>query len=70
MPGLNGYEVAERLRRQPATCDAFIVAITGWGQEKDRQSARAAGFDEHLVKPADVEHLVRLLRAGASATAG
>jgi signal transduction histidine kinase/ActR/RegA family two-component response regulator len=70
MPGLNGYEVTERLRRQPATCDAFIVAITGWGQEKDRQRARAAGFDEHLVKPADVEHLVRLLRAGASATAG
>jgi signal transduction histidine kinase/ActR/RegA family two-component response regulator len=68
MPGLNGYEVAERLRRQPATCDAVIVAITGWGQEKDRERARQAGFDEHLVKPAHVEHLVRLLRAGAAAT--
>jgi len=71
MPGLNGYEVAERLRRQPATCDATIVAITGWGQDKDREQARQAGFDEHLVKPADVEHLVRLLRAdAAAATAG
>jgi signal transduction histidine kinase/ActR/RegA family two-component response regulator len=67
MPGLDGYEVAQRLRRQPATCDAVIVAITGWGQDKDRQRAREAGFDEHLVKPADVEHLVRLLRAGAAA---
>jgi signal transduction histidine kinase/ActR/RegA family two-component response regulator len=69
MPGLNGYEVAERLRRQSATCDAVIVAITGWGQEKDRERAREAGFDQHLVKPADVEHLVRLLRAGSAATA-
>jgi CheY-like chemotaxis protein len=68
MPGLNGYEVAERLRRQPSTCDAVIVAITGWGQDKDRERARQAGFDEHLVKPAHVEHLVRLLRAGAEAT--
>ncbi|HEX6364118.1 MAG TPA: ATP-binding protein, partial [Albitalea sp.] len=70
MPGLNGYEVAHKLRRQPATCDAVIVAITGWGQDKDREKAREAGFDEHLVKPADVEHLVRLLRAAAAATAG
>ncbi len=67
MPGMTGYEVAERLRRQPATCDAVIVAITGWGQDKDRERARQAGFDEHLVKPADVEHLVRLLRSGAPA---
>jgi signal transduction histidine kinase/ActR/RegA family two-component response regulator len=69
MPGLNGYEVAQRLRRQPATCDAVIVAITGWGQDKDRERAREAGFDQHLVKPADVEHLVRLLRAGTPAAA-
>ncbi|WP_330835997.1 ATP-binding protein [Piscinibacter sp.] len=67
MPGLTGYEVAERLRRQPATCDAVIVAITGWGQDKDRERAREAGFDEHLVKPANVRDLIRLLRAGAPA---
>jgi signal transduction histidine kinase len=70
MPGLNGYEVAERLRRQPATCDAVIIAITGWGQEKDRERAREAGFDQHIVKPVDVEHLVRLLRGRSPVMAG
>jgi CheY-like chemotaxis protein len=62
MPGMNGYDVAERLRRQPATCDAVIVAITGWGQEKDRARARQAGFDQHLVKPVNVDDLVNILR--------
>ncbi len=62
MPGMNGYDVAQRLRRQPATCDAVIVAITGWGQEKDRARARDAGFDQHLVKPVEVDKLVQLLR--------
>jgi CheY-like chemotaxis protein len=66
MPGMNGYDVAQRLRRQPATCDAVIVAITGWGQDKDRERAYDAGFDEHLVKPVDVERLVSLLRSGQS----
>jgi signal transduction histidine kinase/CheY-like chemotaxis protein len=68
MPGMNGYDVAQRLRRQPATRDAMIVAITGWGQDKDRERAHDAGFDEHLVKPVDVERLVSLLRGGQSAT--
>ena len=67
MPGLDGYEVASRLRHQFATTDAVIVAITGWGQEKDRERAREAGFDHHLVKPAGVEELTALLRAGAAA---
>ncbi|CAG1012444.1 two-component system, sensor histidine kinase [Burkholderiaceae bacterium] len=62
MPGMNGYEVTQRLRRQSATCDAVIVAITGWGQQKDRDRARDAGFDQHLVKPVDVDSLVQLLR--------
>ena len=70
MPGMNGYEVAERLRRQPSTCDAVIIAITGWGQDKDRERAREAGFDQHIVKPVDVEHLVRLLRGRAPVMAG
>jgi len=69
MPGLNGYEVTERLRGQAATRDAMIVAITGWGQEKDRQRAREAGFDQHLVKPVDVDQLVSILRTGAPAYA-
>ena len=69
MPGANGYEVAQRLRRQDGTRDAVIVAITGWGQEKDRERARDAGFDQHLVKPVDVEKLVTLLRSGAATMA-
>ena len=68
MPGMNGYEVAERLRAQPATRDAMIVAITGWGQEKDRQRAREAGFDQHLVKPVDMDNLVMILREGTPNT--
>jgi signal transduction histidine kinase/ActR/RegA family two-component response regulator len=67
MPGMNGYEVAQRLRRQPATCDAVIVAITGWGQDKDRERARDAGFDQHLVKPVDIDNLVNLLRKRSAA---
>lgn len=62
MPGMNGYDVARRLRRQPATCDAVIVAITGWGQEKDRVRAREAGFDQHLVKPVSLDDLMDILR--------
>jgi two-component system, sensor histidine kinase len=69
MPGMNGYEVAQRLRRQNATCDAVIVAITGWGQQKDRERARQAGFDQHLVKPVDVDQLIRLLRSRRAAMA-
>jgi len=69
MPELNGYEVAQRLRRQDATCDAIIVAITGWGQDKDRERAREAGFDQHLVKPVDVDRLTRLLRSRSAAMA-
>jgi signal transduction histidine kinase/CheY-like chemotaxis protein len=69
MPQLDGHEVAAHLRRQPASADAVLVAITGWGEEKDRERARAAGFDEHLVKPADVERLLQLLRRRAPATA-
>jgi len=63
MPGLNGYEVAQRLRRQPWTCDAVLVAITGWGQESDRTRAHESGFDMHLVKPVDMDHLLKLLRS-------
>ncbi len=53
MPGMNGYEVAQRLRSLPATHASLIVAVSGWGTEADRAQARAAGFDVHLTKPAD-----------------
>jgi PAS domain S-box-containing protein len=61
MPGMDGYEVARRLRSQPAGRKVPIIAVTGWGQEKDRLLSREAGFDHHLVKPADIEALQSLL---------
>lgn len=49
--GLDGYEVARRLRAQPLFAKTPIVAVTGYGQESDRERSRAAGFDAHLTKP-------------------
>jgi CheY-like chemotaxis protein len=63
MPGMDGYQLASRLRRDPHTRDVYLVAITGWGQEEDRRRAMAAGFDAHLTKPADPEQLTTLLAA-------
>ena len=60
LPGLSGLEVAERLRQLPATQEAMLVALTGYGQLEDRDRSRQAGFDEHLVKPASVNDLQRL----------
>ena len=61
MPGMNGYEVARVMRTQFTDNPAVLVALTGWGQDDDRARARAAGFDHHLVKPADIDALQRLL---------
>jgi CheY-like chemotaxis protein len=63
MPKLNGYRLAEALRAVPALSSARLVALTGWGQEKDRQRAQAAGFDQHLVKPVKLEQIVAILQA-------
>ena len=57
MPGMSGYEVARRLRALRAGAEMRIVAITGWGQDVDRQQSRDAGVDVHLVKPVDVDEL-------------
>jgi len=72
LPGMSGYEVARRVRESPALRGAELAALTGWGQEEDRRRTREAGFDHHLVKPADpaaVEALLASLgrrgRAGA-----
>jgi PAS domain S-box-containing protein len=64
MPGMDGYEVARRLRRDPALGGVVLVAVTGWGQEEDRRRSREAGFDNHLVKPVEPEAVQKLL-AGA-----
>ncbi len=61
LPGMDGYRVAERLRQQPETQKAILIALTGYGQESDRQRAREAGFDHHLVKPVDPQRLQDLL---------
>jgi CheY-like chemotaxis protein len=61
LPNLNGYDVCRRIREQAWGESAFIVALTGWGQEEDRQQSREAGFDEHLVKPVNHTALMKLL---------
>jgi signal transduction histidine kinase/CheY-like chemotaxis protein len=61
MPEMDGYEVARALRARDAGRGVPLVALTGWGQEDDRRRARAAGFDHHLVKPADIDALRALL---------
>jgi signal transduction histidine kinase/DNA-binding response OmpR family regulator len=53
LPGMNGYEVARRLREMPETRRALFIALTGYGQKEDRSLAAAAGFDHHFIKPAD-----------------
>jgi len=53
MPGLDGFEVARRIRQRDELRNIALVAVTGWGQDQDRRRTRAAGFDRHLVKPID-----------------
>lgn len=62
LPGLDGYEVARQLRREPRLGSPLLVATTGYGQDADRVRSRQAGFDEHLVKPIDFDRLENLLR--------
>ena len=61
LPGMNGYEVVRRLRAVPGGPDTVMIALTGYGQEADRQRALQAGFDIHLVKPVDAERLAQAL---------
>jgi PAS domain S-box-containing protein len=61
MSGLDGYTVAQRIRESPHCRQMTLVALTGWGQEQDRQRTLAAGFDHHLTKPVDALVLQRLL---------
>ena len=61
LPGIDGLELARRLRARPGTADALLIAITGYGQDSDRQQILQAGFDHHLVKPIDIAQLYTLL---------
>ncbi|MBL9025453.1 MAG: response regulator [Myxococcales bacterium] len=61
MPVLDGYEVAALLRDDPVTRGSVLVALTGYGQERDRARTKAAGFAAHLVKPVQSDRLLSLL---------
>jgi CheY-like chemotaxis protein len=61
LPGMNGYEVARRLRQQPRFQKTMLVAVTGYGQDDDRRRSSDAGFDQHWTKPVSpdtLEHIV------------
>ncbi|MEN3944244.1 ATP-binding protein [Prosthecobacter sp. SYSU 5D2] len=62
LPTMDGYEVARLLRLEPWGSDVLLIAVTGYGQEEDRQRALMAGFDHHLVKPVDLARLKDLLK--------
>jgi CheY-like chemotaxis protein len=61
LPGMDGYEVARRIREQPDGSSIRLIALTGYGQESDKSRTRAAGFDEHLVKPVELRNLHQAL---------
>jgi CheY-like chemotaxis protein len=66
LPGVDGYEVARRLRQEGNLHDVLLVAMTGYGQEEDRRRAWLAGFNAHLLKPVDLEQLRALLAHASS----
>jgi PAS domain S-box-containing protein len=66
MPELNGYEVARAIRREPWGAAICLIALTGWGQEDDRQRTSAAGFNHHLTKPVDPDALEALIARGVT----
>jgi len=66
LPGMDGYELARRLRAQPGLGQTALVALTGWGQEEDRRRSQEAGFAHHLVKPVDLATLQELLAEAQS----
>ena len=70
LPGMDGYEVARRLRERPEFAGALIVALTGWGQDDELARSRDAGFDHHLVKPANPEVIRELLLNFQASSAG
>jgi signal transduction histidine kinase/ActR/RegA family two-component response regulator len=61
MPKVDGYEAARRIRAEPWGRETFMVALTGWGADQDRQRAQSAGFDRHLVKPVDLKALKKMI---------
>lgn len=66
LPQLNGYEVAERIRATEWGASILLLALTGWGHPDDRAKSERAGFDEHLIKPVEIEILTEMLARSAS----
>ncbi|WP_075795709.1 hybrid sensor histidine kinase/response regulator [Massilia putida] len=65
LPDIDGYQLAQRIRALPQTAHATLIALTGYGQDSDRERSIAAGFDHHLTKPVDVAALLHLLTNGS-----
>jgi len=63
LPGLDGYGVARKLRDNPITAKARLIAVTAYGQDEDRRRSHAAGFEYHLVKPVDPTVLLRVVKS-------
>jgi CheY-like chemotaxis protein len=70
LPGMDGYEVARRIRENPALARIVLVAQTGRGQAADRSRAAAAGFDHYLIKPLDAGELDRIIGSSGGAGGG
>jgi CheY-like chemotaxis protein len=64
LPGMDGYEVARRLRQLPELRGALLVALTGYAQEEDRRRAREAGFNQYLIKPVEPDVLYQAVATG------
>ena len=67
MPGLSGYEVADRIRAEAWGRELMLIALTGWGQAQDKARALDAGFDHHVTKPVEPERLQTLLSSSRKA---
>ena len=65
LPGFDGYELARRLRRRPELRNSLLVALTGYGNDSDRELALASGFDAHIVKPFSFEAFADCLESAA-----
>ena len=65
LPDMNGYELAKQLRGRSESCNAMLVAVTGYGRDEDRQLSRDAGMDHHFVKPIKLELLQGVLATRA-----
>ncbi|WP_250454309.1 response regulator [Caballeronia sp. ATUFL_M2_KS44] len=66
LPGMTGYEVAKRMREEADMRSCLLIALSGYGQDVDRQNSKAAGMDHHLIKPADLDALTELIAKNAT----